>query len=100
MIFKEIELSEALRIIGEGNPDKNLYICSIGQLSRSDAAKQMNVNFPKPFFIGTPCTHRPSFVLSRNLIYLLILPVPLFSAHRQTFETNRPLHSLPHRLLH
>ena len=26
MIFKEIELSEALRIIGEGNPDKNLYV--------------------------------------------------------------------------
>ena len=26
MIFKEIELSEALRIIGEGNPDENLYV--------------------------------------------------------------------------
>ena len=25
MIFKEIELSEALRIIGDGNPDKNLF---------------------------------------------------------------------------
>ena len=26
MRIKEIELSEALRIIGEGNPDKNLYV--------------------------------------------------------------------------
>ena len=30
MIFKEIELSEALRIIGEGNPDKNLYVLDGG----------------------------------------------------------------------
>ena len=29
MIFKEIELSEALRIIGEGNPDKNLFLSPI-----------------------------------------------------------------------
>ena len=25
MIFKEIELTEALRIIGEGNPENNLF---------------------------------------------------------------------------
>ena len=35
MIFKEIELNEALRIIGEGNPDNNLFFYT-GVGSRPD----------------------------------------------------------------
>lgn len=29
MLFQEIELSDALKIIGEGNPDKNLFFTPI-----------------------------------------------------------------------
>ena len=43
MIFKEIALSEALRIIGEGNKEKNLYFFSGKKLEDLKCYENYNV---------------------------------------------------------